>query len=116
GGISGPGVLTKAGPGTLVFLGGNSYTGATTVAAGILNVQSAGALGMPTAGVSVSSGASLQLQTITSGTISVGGGKTLSLAGTGFGNSAIQTGALGQGALVNLAGQNAWSGNIALSG
>ncbi len=39
-------------------------------------------------------------------------GKNITLNGTGFGNN----GALPQGALVNLAGTNTWTGNIALAG
>src|SRR5262249_32402490 len=37
--------LTKAGTGKLVFPNANTYTGATLVSAGVLNIQNAGSLG-----------------------------------------------------------------------
>jgi autotransporter-associated beta strand protein/T5SS/PEP-CTERM-associated repeat protein len=45
--ISGDGSLTKAGPGTLVLTGTNSYTGGTTVTGGLINFM-AGGLGTGT--------------------------------------------------------------------
>jgi fibronectin-binding autotransporter adhesin len=55
GNISGTGTLTQQGAGTLTLTGSNSYSGGTTLSAGILNLGSSGAIG-------------------TSGTISFGGG------------------------------------------
>ena len=43
--LTGPGGLTKLGPGTLVLTGPNSYTGGTTVSAGALSIAADGALG-----------------------------------------------------------------------
>src|SRR5262249_19053162 len=62
--LSGAGGLTKNGGGTLTLsgTGGNTYTGATEVAAGILNIQKASALGTNPSGTTVDSGAALQLQ------------------------------------------------------
>jgi autotransporter-associated beta strand protein len=103
--IAGSVGLTKAGTGTLVLSGASTYTGLTTVGAGILNVQNATALGVADGtaanGVTVASGATLQLQ----GGITVGN-KPLTLSGTGF---------TGQnGALVNLSGTNTYGGLITL--
>jgi fibronectin-binding autotransporter adhesin len=102
GAITGTGGLTKSGAGTLTLLNANSYTGTTTVSAGILNIQNSSALGSDVAGTTVSNGATLQLQ----GGISVGA-ETLSINGTGVG---------GQGALVNVSGNNSWAGLITLAG
>src|SRR5206468_168984 len=66
--VAGMGGFTKDGPGTLTLSGTNTYTGLTTVMAGILNIQNGSALGATTTGTTVSSGATLQLQ----GGISVG--------------------------------------------
>ncbi|MBV9997608.1 MAG: autotransporter-associated beta strand repeat-containing protein, partial [Verrucomicrobia bacterium] len=43
--IAGPGGLTKAGPGTLVLTGDNTYTGNTTVSAGTLQLGNGGTTG-----------------------------------------------------------------------
>ena len=101
GNVSGPGAsLTKAGNGTLILSGTNSYSGSTTVSAGTLNVQSSGALG-GTSGVSVTTGATLQLQ----GGITTSGSPSLTLNGTGTGTA---------GALQNVSGANTYSGLITL--
>ena len=42
------------GPGTLTLTGANTYTGTTTVSAGVLNIQNASALGTTAAGTTVS--------------------------------------------------------------
>ncbi|MFM8763486.1 MAG: beta strand repeat-containing protein, partial [Spartobacteria bacterium] len=54
--------LIKSGAGTWVLSGNNTYTGATTINAGAVNIQHANALGTTAAGTTVSSGAALQLQ------------------------------------------------------
>jgi len=46
--ITGPGMLTKAGPGTLVLAGNNNYSGGTTVSQGTLYVQNNNGLGSGT--------------------------------------------------------------------
>src|SRR5262245_726557 len=111
GGITGGGDLTKVGVGTLVINAPSTGTGNAVVANGILNLQNGVGLGLAAAvgggAVTVQSGATLQLQ----GGITVGG-KSVTLNGTGFGNS----GALPQGALVNQAGNNTWAGNVVLTG
>jgi len=88
------GGLTKSGSGTLTLSGANNYSGATAVNAGALNLQNSSALGS-SSGVTVASGATLQLQGGTTIT-----GKPLTLAG---------------GTLESVSGANQWAGNITLS-
>src|ERR1019366_5720804 len=108
GAIGGGFNLGKVGVGTLVLASAlSNYTGSTTISTGVLNITNGNALGAITGSVSVTSGATLQLQ----GGITVAG-KALTLNGTGYGNS----GALPQGALVNQAGNNIWAGSVAVSG
>ena len=93
--------LQKSGTGTMVLSGANSYTGTTTVNAGVLNIQNSTALGTTAGGTTVASGAALEIQN----NITVGA-ETLSLAGTGVGNN---------GALRNISGANSFAGNITLT-
>jgi fibronectin-binding autotransporter adhesin len=99
--IGGTGGLTKSGAGTLTLSGANSFTGATTVSAGVLNIRNATGVGTTAAGTTVASGAALQLQ----GGIAVGN-ETLSLNGTGISND---------GALRNISGNNSWAGTITIN-
>ncbi len=99
--ISGAVGLTKAGAGTLTLSGANTYTGVTTVNAGVIDVQNNTALGTTAGATTVASGAALQID---------GSGLVIAepitiLIGTGIG---------GTGALRNLANNNTWSGAIAL--
>ena len=88
--------------GTIRLTGTNTYTGATTITAGIVNIQNASALGTTASGTTVSSGATLQLQN----TITVGA-EALTISGTG---------ASGQtGALVNVSGTNSYGGLLTLA-
>jgi autotransporter-associated beta strand protein len=77
--ISGSGGLIKTGSGRLTLLGANSYSGPTTISAGILNVGSDTALGSGNA--SVASGAALELQ----GGVILDNNLTLNGIGTGSG-------------------------------
>ena len=99
--ISGTGGLTKSGTGTNYLSGTNSYSGLTTISAGVLNIQNPSALGATNSGTTVASGAQLQLQ----GGVTIAG-EALSLNGTGLINS---------GALRNVSGSNLWSGTITLA-
>ena len=99
--FTGSGSLVQAGSGTLILTGANGYTGSTKVNAGVLNLQSNGALGTTT-GTTVSSGAALQLQ----GGIAIGN-LPLTLNGAGLTASPA-------GALDNVGGGNSYAGSITL--
>ena len=98
--VSGAGGMTKTGTGTNTLSAANTFSGVTTVSAGVMNIQNSGALGSTSAGTVVASGAVLQLQ----GGISVGN-EPLTISGTGGLNS---------GALRNISGDNSWGGVITL--
>ncbi len=93
--------IQKIGVGTLNLTAANTYTGLTTISAGVLNIQTATALGTVAAGTSVTSGAALQLQ----GGITVGA-EALTLNGLGVGGAG--------GALRNISGTNIYGGAITL--
>jgi len=96
--ISGANTLTKVGAGTFTLSGNNTYSGATAINAGALRAAHANALGTTAGGVTVSSGAALEL----SGGIAVGA-EALSLNGTGISSG---------GALRNVSGNNSYAGAI----
>jgi autotransporter-associated beta strand protein len=97
---SGATSLTKAGSGTWTLSGANIFTGATSVSAGVLNIQNATALGTTAAGTSVTSGAALQVQN----NITVGA-EALTLSGSGISSD---------GALRNISGNNTFGGLLTL--
>ena len=73
-------VLDKQGAGTLTLSLANTYTGATTVTAGTLNVSNAAGLGTAAAGTTVADGATLNLD------LGVGiGAEAITVQGTGVG-------------------------------
>ncbi|MDD2762351.1 MAG: autotransporter-associated beta strand repeat-containing protein [Opitutaceae bacterium] len=94
------GSLVKAGAGRLALTGANTYTGTTTVSAGVLNISNNSALGDVASGTTVNSGAALEIQ----GGISVGA-ESLTLNGTGISSG---------GALRNVSGNNSWAGAVTL--
>jgi fibronectin-binding autotransporter adhesin len=98
--VVGGGALVKQGAGVLTLTGANTYTGATNINAGVLNIQNATALGTAAGGTTVASGAALQTQ----GGITVTG-EALTLNGTGTSND---------GALRNISGNNTWTGGVTL--
>ncbi len=102
GSIAGDIGITHDSIGTSTLAGANSYTGATAINTGIINIQNANALGDTAAGTSVASGAALQLQN----DITVGA-EALTLQGSGI---------AGSGALVNISGTNTYGGPVTLTG
>lgn len=98
--ISGGGALIKNGSGKLTLTGANTYGGATTINAGVINIQNATALGATGGGTTVNNGAALQIQN----NIAVGN-EGLTLNGSGISND---------GALRNISGNNSWSGDLTL--
>ncbi len=102
--ISSSGSLIKAGDGTMELSGSNTYSGATTISGGTVLISNSNALGTTAGGTTVISGASLQLQ----GGITVGN-EVLSLAGEGIPPTNSS------GALLNVSGNNSWSGAILIT-
>ncbi|OYZ16376.1 MAG: hypothetical protein B7Y35_00010 [Sphingomonadales bacterium 28-64-96] len=78
--ISGSGALMKLGAGNLLLSGANTYTGATTISAGTVQVGNVSALGASAGLVSVSAGGALDLNGFTIA-------NALNLAGTGLNGS-----------------------------
>ena len=90
---TGSGTLTKSGPGTLILSGLNSYTGATTVTAGLLTVSGgSGKLGAGNVTVlGTTPGTALSIQTANnviddSATLNLLGGGTAGVADQGYAN------------------------------
>ena len=98
---TGTGTLTKDGAGIWTLSGANTYTGATTVSAGVLDIQNNTALGTTASGTTVTSGAAIRID---GSGLNIAEGIT-DLAGDGGGG----------GALRNLANNNIWSGAIAIA-
>ena len=98
---NGSGGVTKTGTGTLTLTGANTYTGGTTISAGVLNIRNNSALGTTGTGTTVAAGAALQLQNNITVT-----GEPLTLNGTGIASD---------GALRNISGNNTWTGAVTLN-
>ena len=100
--ISGNAALTKSttGNGTWTLGGANTYSGLTTISAGVIRVTHNQALGSTAAGTTVANGAQLEL----SGGITVTG-ESLTISGSGTGTN---------GALQSVSGANTWAGNVLL--
>ena len=94
--------VTKSGAGTWVLSGPNTYTGATTISTGVLNIRNASALGTVAGSTTVASGAALQIQ----------GGITTLAEGLTLDGGGISA----DGALRNISGDNTYAGLVALGG
>ena len=103
--LSGTVSVKKSTSGTVILSGANTYTGATNIDAGVLNLQSAGALGTAanTSATTVANGATLLL----SGGITPTNVGTLFLSGSGSG--------AGSGALQGSGANNTWNGSLTLA-
>lgn len=101
--ISGSGGLIKSGTNSVILSGANTFTGATSIVSGAVQVASDTALGAATAGnfTTIADGAALRL---------AGG---VNLPEFIF---ASGTGVLGTGAVVNQSGNNTLSGTLSLLG
>jgi fibronectin-binding autotransporter adhesin len=102
GSISGTGGVTKNGNGTLQLSGTSSYSGATQINQGTVQISNSSAFGSGAGGVTVANNSGLELQS----NIAVNGA-ALTITGTG---------ANGNGALRNISGDNTWSGAVSLGG
>jgi autotransporter-associated beta strand protein len=100
GAIGSTGGLTKQGSGTLQLSAANGYSGATLISTGALRIYGATGAINSSSGVTVSNGAALELDTVTTAV-----SRAITLNGTGITNT---------GALRNVAGTNTYSGLITL--
>lgn len=100
GSILNRGDIIKTGGGTMTLAAANTFSGAAMINAGVVSAQHSSAFGTTAGGVTVASGAALQLQN----NIAVGT-EALTLNGSGI---------AGDGVLRNLSGNNSWAGAVTL--
>jgi len=124
--VTGAADLEKAGGGTLILSGANTYTGTTTITAGTLVLANAGGTLVDTNAVVVSAGGTLRLNfdetlgsiagagtiDLQANTLTIGGGATTTFSGgiTGAGGLAIT------GGDTTLTGANDYAGGTTVSG
>ena len=121
--ISGAGTLSKAGVGTLILTGNNSYAGGTTITGGFINFNSANSFG---SGLITINGGGLQWATGNSADISAqlaafgAGGATFDTNGN---NVTLAASLSGPGGLIKtgagtmtLSGVNSYQGGTAING
>src|SRR4029077_2833741 len=99
--FSGAGALTSTGTGTLILTANNTYTGGTTIAAGILQLGNGGASGSVVGNI------------VDNGVLAISRSDLITLAGVISGTGSLTP--LGPGTLV-LAGENTYTGTTTMSG
>ena len=104
--------MTKIGVGTLYLAQSNSYSGGTSVNAGILEMQNGNALGA-TSGTIAINGDALGGGPTTGGAIALGGGVTTN---PGYAITIYGQGPNYYGQLQNDTGNNTWAGPVTLGG
>ena len=97
--ISGAFDVEKTGAGKLVLSGANTYTGDTTITAGVLNVQDDAGLGTTAGNTIVAAGGSLELE----GGVAIAAGEDVTVNGGGATE------------LVSVSGTNSFSATVALA-
>ncbi len=97
---SGTSTVVKNGAGTLTLAAANTYSGATTINAGVVSARHNNAFGTTAGGVTVKDGGELQLQD----NITIGA-EALTLGGSGV---------AGGGALRNISGTNTYGGKVTI--
>ena len=108
-GIGGATGITKTGTGLVTLLGANTFSGPVQISAGRINVQNNSALGA-SSGVTVNSGAALELQNnVSAGTSSLSPTTRIPLTISGTGLAASPTGALD-----SVSGNNTYAGGITI--
>ena len=100
--VSGTGTLTKSGSGTVTLTGINTYTGTTTVSAGTLAIGNDSSNISDSSAVTVSSGATLDLNNFDEIIASLAGAGSVTLG-------------LGSGGTLTLSGANTYSGGTTVS-
>ena len=97
------GILTKQGNGTLTLNASNTYSGATSITAGRIQLTNGSGLGSTAAGTTVASGAQLLLNNVTVGN------EALTISGTGLASGSSTAGA------VRSLGNNTYQGKVTLA-
>lgn len=116
--LGGAGTLTKRTTGKVVISGNNTYTGATSVYEGILNIRGGSALGAGTAAVTISADGATNRY----GALELEGpdftiDKPLFTTGNGFGGvSTNGTPFSGNGCVRNISGNHTFTGAVTMTG
>ncbi len=100
--------ITKSGTSTWTLAGPSTYSGVTTISAGVLRIANGLALGNATSGTTVASGSTLEIDGTASPVLV--GAEALSINGGG-----VTLPVANLGALRNIAGNNNYSGTVTLT-